>query len=926
MKGSLILSLLGSAACVCTLMAQEPEVRRAIPVIRGEQGSDFDYQNPSWMSHVSPTPAQTPTPTPIPAPTVDPRKFAPEPGFTPFRPSGRVTVSPTPESEWQRVPAEVPAATSVRVATPIPIERPTRAATPVPIATPIPIRRAEPVQRMEPIPTATPAAIPAATPAAAVAVPTPDEDGIIRLSPTAPAADTTADDLNRANAVYARKMYDYAVAEYEKFLIAHPTAVQRDQALFRLGESHRLLGNDDSARDAYQRLVTQFQTGEFVGAGAFRLGEYLFGDRMYEQALKQFQTASEQATSPEVKLSAKYQQARCLEKLKRTDDAVRMYQEVADVTKDNPYRDYARLSLAEVNANAGKKKEALEAFAKLAADPGPSAMRAEAAVKAAALAAEMGDQKRAASLFDAALALPDLGDWKAIAVLGAMRTFYTTGNYQKVTALKDKYLDSLPEDTRAEALLLAANSYRQLGNAQSAQTVYNQLITQYPEAAQAQDARFQKLVSMYQLEDPTLLAEVDSFLQVSKDPKQRAQAQLLKAEALFKKQDYAAAAPLYNQVLAANIDADIKGKAMMKLGWCLGKTGQFAPAEQIYTAYLQQFPKGSSALNAVIQRGLARQELKDYDGALKDFNSIIDNNKDAKERELALQQKALIQGQQQDYKAMAATFKQLLAEYPKTSAAGQANFWIGWAAYENKDYAGAIPSLEAARKLDPQYADRATLRIILAYYYQQNTDALKQALKDNPKVQVPAEINRWLGRKSFEEGDYATAERNLLPVVTEGKTAEPDALIELAEAQIRLGKASAASPHVANYLKVARDPASRARGLIAQGRIALAAKQYDEAQRLDEEALLLQPEGSYNADARMLSGEISLGKGDYDGAARAFLSLAVLYNDPAVTPRALELAAEAYRKAGNTFEAEKAAKELRERFPDFKKSSRLTKE
>ncbi len=114
--------------------------------------------------------------------------------------------------------------------------------------------------------------------------------------------------------------------------------------------------------------------------------------------------------------------------------------------------------------------------------------------------------------------------------------------------------------------------------------------------------------------------------------------------------------------------------------------------------------------------------------------------------------------------------------------------------------------------------------------------------------------------------------------------------------------------------------------MIAQGRIALAAKQYDEAQRLDEEALLLQPEGSYNADARMLSGEISMSKGDYDGAARAFLSLAVLYNDPAVTPRALELAAEAYRKAGNTFEAEKAAKELRERFPDFKKSSKLTKE
>jgi Uncharacterized protein conserved in bacteria len=76
----------------------------------------------------------------------------------------------------------------------------------------------------------------------------------------------------------------------------------------------------------------------------------------------------------------------------------------------------------------------------------------------------------------------------------------------------------------------------------------------------------------------------------------------------------------------------------------------------------------------------------------------------------------------------------------------------------------------------------------------------------------------------------------------------------------------------------------------------------------------------------MLSGEIDFARGDYDGAARAFMTVAVLYNDSSVTPRALRRAAEAYRKANNDSEAGKALKELEQRFPDTVKSPRISKE
>jgi uncharacterized lipoprotein YehR (DUF1307 family) len=47
------------------------------------------------------------------------------------------------------------------------------------------------------------------------------------------------------------------------------------------------------------------------------------------------------------------------------------------------------------------------------------------------------------------------------------------------------------------------------------------------------------------------------------------------------------------------------------------------------------------------------------------------------------------------------------------------------------------------------------------------------------------------------------------------------------------------------------------------------------------------------------------------------MGVALLYDDPAITPRALQKAAFAYQKAGKKDEADRVAKQLREKYPDF---------
>lgn len=861
-------------APVCSALAQsggEPEVRRALPV-----DANLDsYQNPAWMERVAPA-----------QPAATPEQTAPSGGelTEPFRPAQRLLPpppSPTP-AEADSEPVNVRA---VPVATATPTPEPTPAPTPVATAT--------------------------------------DEAGSIRIAPTAE-TDPARSALNLGNSLYSRKMFDLAIPEYERFLISSQKE-GRDAALFRLAECHRNLGNTEAARLGYEKLTMEFSSGEFAGAGAYRLGEILFAARIWDAARLQFETAAREAKDPEVRLTAQYFRARSLDALKKDADAETAYKEVAAAEGKNPYRDPARLALADIALRNGQKSDALATFEAIADSDSPAAVGA--AAKAAALASEAGDRDKALVLYEKVLKSKDGGDWKPIALIGTMRLRYQGGDHKGVVAIGPAAVEGAPADSRPEALQILAASYRQLGNNLEARRTYDRLIKDYPDAAPAADARLQRLVSLYALNDKTLPQEADAFLKTTADPKARTQALLLKAEALSKAGDVAGACAAYKEVIGSqDLDPALRADVLYKLGWSAASTGDTATAIDAYSRFLDLYPSHALAASALARRAVAKQQAKDLDGALADFTEIATKYPGSSEHELALLQTALIAGQKKDYAAMATTFSELLEKFPKTAAAGQANFWLGWAAFEQKDYKAAIPKLEAARSLDPQYSERASLRIILAHYYLQDRDAVLKEAAAYKGGALPAEIAIWLADSCYQSGDYAKAESLLAPLMANPAAVPPDGLIQLTEARIRLKKFAEARVPLDRYMDVARDPASRARGMLAQAQLAMAARQWDDAKRFTDEALLLQPEGRLNAEARLASGDILAAKGDAEGAARAFMTVSVLTDDAEVTPRALLKAAEAYRRANNPFEADRATAELRQRYPDFAKDSKPKKD
>src|SRR5216110_3453183 len=686
------------------------------------------------------------------------------------------------------------------------------------------VRRARPVDE-PPVPRALPA----------------DEsiDRVLRSlkedSSEAPARETEGADrrqLEYANGLFTRKLYDLAIPEYQQYLDDYPGRPGRADAYFSLGECYRNLNRLSNARTNFQKVLNDYGDSEFAGAAAYALAETAFTEKDYAAALPLFHRAAAKSKEPAVSLSARYFEARCLEATGRKEEAANIYVQVAETGNPNPYREDARWTAASILAGRGKKIEALKQYEALATEAQKPALKAESAVRGGVIALELVQPEkgkidkamadRATALLQKGRTLPEAGKFRAIAQVGLRRLQYQTGQYAQLLADYKKEQEKLPEAAQAEVLLLAANSKRQLGHPKEAEELYRQIMAKFPDREEAKDAAYQRLINVYNSDPSALLAEVEQFLATNPTGERADQAKLLKAEALYKQQNYTDAVPVYAELRASQLSSKLRAESAYKLGLSYVQTKNVSEIIEAFTYYVQTFPDNPQVPALLAQRALAYEEDKNYNAALVDLSTILGKYPGAHEREAALQLKALILGQQENTQSMVETFRQLLKEFPKSSVAAQAQYYIGKAAFEAKDYKTAMTALNAARQLNKeQYYNLATLRLILCQFYLKDRPALTKEVNNfianSPNVNVPPEVLEWLGIEYYNEKNYDAAEKYLsaLAKIDNRGSVKPDFLFYLGDAATKRKNLPGAEDAFGKYLQIAKDPAGKAKVLLA---------------------------------------------------------------------------------------------------------------
>ncbi len=785
----------------------------------------------------------------------------------------------------------------------IPVEPPTAPAVPFDFDKPSPTPTPAPVV-VQPV-TIVPTPVPATPSPALITTQSPDKE-----------------QLDYANSLYAKKMHDMAAPEYEKYISLFPRGPDLQTVYFRLAESYRGAGSTNAAITNYTLLLTSFDEGEFVGPAAYRLADLYFQQKNYEMALPMYRRASVHLADKTAVNSAKFFTARCLENLQSPTDAMQTYQDLTDTKDNNPFREASRLALARLLSDSGKKIEAHKQYELLAKETDKPEIRIEALVKASLLKIDLGQYDTAATDLQRALQQPEIGPWKVVAQTGLMHAWYETAKYKQLVDYYAANTKDFSTEALPEVLLLTANGNRKLGNYEKALPLYDQIIKNYPDSTYALEAQYQRLVSLYYANSTALVPEIDKYLAANPASDKNSQIILLKAEALYRKQKFAEAIPVYASLQGSTLSDELMADAQFKLGWCQMQTKDFAGAIKSFSQFLLMYPKNKLVASALTQRAVASQQTGDFATALKDFDELIASYPKAKERELALQQKALILGQQQDNQGMSDTFAKLLKEYPQTAGAAQANYWIGWAAFTAKDYKNAVPPLETARKLDKdQFFEKATLYIMTCYLYLEDKEKLVTEVdaypKTGTKIKIPVQILRWLGAQYLNDKNYEQAEKFLTMVTMRKDDVITDDWLNLGRCLSSQHRSDEAIQAFTSYLDGAKEPVPRATGLLALGDAQLSLGKYDDAQKSVDAACALQPEGKMNAEGRILSGEIQMARGDYTAAAKLFESVSVLLDDPVITPHAMELAIDALKKAGKDADAAKVLNDLQTRYAEY---------
>ena len=595
-----------------------------------------------------------------------------------------------------------------------------RPAEPVGVAAEPEVRRAE--------------AVAPSAPAGAVmpAIDVTDGTEAIRAAPSNRLNDPARQSFEQANAFYGQKMYDLAAPKYREFLATAPRGLDRQAALFRLGECSRAANRPAEAGAAYRQLLAEFNSGDFLGPAAYRLGEMQYGARDFEGAAATFRVAALHVRDANLRLAAKFFEGRALEAAGRKVEALSAYREVASIKEDNPYRERAILDLADADARAGLTDSALRQLRGLAETAQNPVVRTSAAVKAGLLAIDQRDFATARPLLEMGAANNELPIWKAAALAGLVRLDYESENYKGAATRAEEILPMLPADSRPDVLLLAANASRQMGDQARALALYDRLAAEYPNSSAAREAGFHRLVSLVARQDERALAQIDVFLMSSGDE-----------------------------------------------------------------------------------------------------------------------------------------------------------------------------------------GERATLRLLLSYYHLENREAAAGEATKLGTEKAPTEVREWLGLSSLEAGDYAMAVGFLAPLGA-GPESSPELRTSLAQAQIGAKQMKAARATLDQLLPNVHEPRAKARAHLLMAEAMIGMKDGAAAKTQAEEAQRLQPEGRLNAEARLANGRALLAQNKFDDAARAFMAVALLYDEKDLTPQALALAEQAYRRADNTTDADRAREELQRRYPDYK--------
>ena len=691
----------------------------------------------------------------------------------------------------------------------------------------------------------------------------------------------------RAGEIYLRlQQFDQAVRFLQSLVDEFPESEHYQNALFLLATAYQLSNQLLQAEGVYIAIVSHPDFEPSFKQEARRKLVKLYTDtQRYQRASAMLEQMVKESPSPQVKL----QLANTYFQLKKLGKAKGLYRELLkerDGMSSNEQRelDY---HLGLIYYDEKKYDDAAERFRSI-------------------LTSRPGDR-------EATIAL----SW----------CYY----HQKVYEEAYRQIRELmppPQQSPAQKLIHQGEVLILMQEYQAAIKTFRQLLDEHPQDELAPRAHLSLAECYFMLDQVDEgLQSLENFCHTTADQKE-AYRQWFRIGQLYyeTKKDYDQAIRSFQQMINISKGGELSDRAQMMIvrSWLM--KGDYNQAVQSLNIMVNSYPQSQLLDDSYFLLGQILMNLGRYSGAGESFGAVVESFPDSEWRESALLNRGKTSFLQGKWDECISHLETLLKEYPKSHLFSEANYYLGKARYELKDYDRGRENfsniLKSIVDTDEKRVREAIFQVGWGYYkemrYQEAIQQFTRLLERYPDSPQAEEALYWMGWSHLSAGSYEESNQRF-------------------EELIRRFPRSKYAEHslwliANNYLTLKKWPQAVEvfEQLIEQfpeGDFALLAQQRVEEtllERGDYQSLLLNlplfafynPGSLLRAEERLAKGDKLLSKGRKREALQAYKGLLKDFPNSPVSDQANYNAAEIYYQQDNFDQAIPYYKAVIEGFPE----------
>lgn len=757
-----------------------------------------------------------------------------------------------------------------------------------------------------------------------------------QTAPSVASAGASATTLEFANGLYSRKMYGPAIVEYEKFIRANPASPEVASARFRYADSFYFLKNYKSAKAYFEAFLKDFPADKRVPMARLRVGACHYHLGGTAEALRVLEPLSREAADPNLRSAALFYVAKSLEASKHVENALAVYRKLLKEYPSSEYASYAAISLGDAHLDAGRHDEAIDAYNIVIANKRPAELARTARFKTAEIFFLKKDyaasERYYEGLFGEISESADESSLKSQALLGLFYCDYYQGDLasaEKRFAANRTLVSKSNE--RPEILYLLAMIHADQGGAPRAIALLDQVLADpHADAVLGDKARFKKAALLSERGDrEAAVKELDFVLSRTSPNAARARFERGQTFEALGRADEAAAD--YARAAADHPHNEYAAASLYRLAALEQKRGDAAAARKRYLEHAEKFPKHANTPQAVLEAVQIDLDAKDFTAAAEGAKRLLRDYPQSPFSDIAHYKLGVALTGLQAFPEAAAAFREVADKHPSSKLHAEAVYGTAVSLESASRLKEALPFYERVMERYPEspLAKRSASRVgylhIRTGDYAKASAFYRDLLFNRPDYPVNADGVFWLARHLLEkrdyaplrkilealsarypEGDYAHETHFFLGETAMGEKDFPHA-VESYRKALALRPEGAYAAHATLGIGVA---------LAAQGDAAGAEARFGEALRYDTETQVAMR-------ARFEIAGLRLRAGAYEEAAKAYMLVAILYDDPKYSPLALYKAGECFAKLGRGDDAQKAFDELVERYPDSPYARRL---